>query len=134
LISSLSYWIPTVTNHLDLLLDMLSALPDPVFVLTETGRYAALIGGQDRQHYHNGAHLVDLTLYDVLPEAKADWILEQIKITLAQNQLRIVEYGLADCEVAGLATRLGASGEIWFDGRIQPLPRSEERRVGKEVN
>lgn len=82
-------------NHLDLLLDMLSALPDPVFVLTESGRYAALIGRQDRQHYHNGAHLVDLTLYDVLPEAKADWILEQIKITLAQNQLRIVEYGLA---------------------------------------
>lgn len=120
-----------MTNHLDLLLDMLSALPDPVFVLTESGRYAALIGRQDRQHYHNGAHLVDLTLYDVLPEAKADWILEQIKITLAQNQLRIVEYGLAGCEVAGLDTRLGPNGEIWFEGRIQPLPTpiNNERAV-----
>lgn len=52
--------ITTVTDHLDLLLDMLSALPDPVFVLTESGRYAALIGGHDRQHYHNGEHLVEV--------------------------------------------------------------------------
>lgn len=112
----------TVTDHLDLLLDMLSALPDPVFVLTESGGYAALIGGQDRQHYHNGAHLVNFTLYDVLPKHKADWFLEQINITLAQNQLRIVEYGLAGSDVDGLDSQQGPEGEIWFEGRIQPLP------------
>jgi diguanylate cyclase (GGDEF)-like protein len=111
-----------VTDHLDLLLGILSALPDPVFVLTESGCYAALIGGQDRQHYHNGAHLVDFSLYDVLPEAKADWFLEQINITLAQNQLRIVEYGLAGTDVDGLDSQQGPEGEIWFEGRIQPLP------------
>ena len=77
-----------MTDHLDILLDMLSALPDPVFVLTESGRYAALIGGQDRQHYHDGAHLVDFSLYDVLSKDKADWFLEQIVTTLEQNQLR----------------------------------------------
>jgi len=113
--------ITTVTDHLDLLLDMLSALPDPVFVLTESGRYAALIGGHDRQHYHNGEHLVDFSLYDVLPEAKADWFLEQINLTLAQNQLRIVEYGLSGAEVEGVDTQMGPEGEIWFEGRIQPL-------------
>jgi diguanylate cyclase (GGDEF)-like protein len=111
-----------VNDHLDILLDMLSALPDPVFVLTESGRYAALIGGQDRQHYHDGAHLVDFSLYDVLPKAKADWFLEQIVTTLEQNQLRIVEYGLAGSEVDGLDTQQGPAGEIWFEGRIQPLP------------
>lgn len=101
---------------------MQSALPDPVFVLTESGRYAAIIGGQDRQHYHNGAHLVDFTIYDVLPKAKADWVLEQINLTLTKNQLRIVEYGLAGCEVDGLDAQVGPDGEIWFEGRIQPLP------------
>lgn len=59
----------TVNDRLDILLDMLPALPDPVFVLTESGRYAALIVGQDRQHYHNGAHLVDFSLSEVLPKA-----------------------------------------------------------------
>ncbi len=125
------YWMTAVTDHLDILLDMLSALPDPVFVLTESGRYAALIGGQDRQHYHDGAHLVDFSLYDVLPKAKADWFLEQIKITLVQNQLRIVEYGLAGTDVNGLDTQQGPEGEIWFEGRIQPLsaPIKNERAV-----
>ncbi len=120
-----------MTDHLDILLDMLSALPDPVFVLTESGRYAALIGGQDRQHYHDGAHLVDFSLYDVLPKAKADWFLEQINISLSLNQLRIVEYGLAGSDVEGLDTQQGPAGEIWFEGRIQPLstPVNNERAV-----
>ncbi|MFC3114903.1 GGDEF domain-containing protein [Cellvibrio fontiphilus] len=120
-----------MNSHLDILLDMLSALPDPVFVLTESGRYAALIGGQDRQHYHDGAHLVDFSLYDVLPKAKADWFLEQINITLALNQLRIVEYGLAGADVDGLDSQQGPAGEIWFEGRIQPLatPVNNERAV-----
>lgn len=111
-----------MTDHFDLLVDMLTALPDPVFVLTESGRYAALIGGQDRQHYHNGTHLVDFTLYDALPVAKADWFLDQINITLVQNQLRIVEYGLAGSDVDGVNSQCGPEGEIWFEGRIQPLP------------
>ncbi len=125
------YWMTIVTDHLDILLDMLSALPDPVFVLTESGRYAALIGGQDRQHYHDGAHLVDFSLYDVLPKAKADWFLEQIVTTLEQNQLRIVEYGLAGADVDGLDAQQGPEGEIWFEGRVQPLPMpvNNERAV-----
>lgn len=120
-----------MNDHLDILLDMLSALPDPVFVLTESGRYAALIGGRDRQHYHNGEHLVDFSLYDVLPKAKADWFLEQIVTTLEQNQLRIVEYGLAGSDVDGLDTQQGPKGEIWFEGRVQPLPMpvNNERAV-----
>lgn len=113
----------TVSNYLDLLLDIVPALPDPVFVLTESGRYVALIGGHDRQHYHDGAHLVDFSLYDVLPKAKADWFLEQITATLALNQLRIVEYGLAGADVEGLDVEQGPEGEIWFEGRIQPLPQ-----------
>jgi diguanylate cyclase (GGDEF)-like protein len=116
------HWMTAVTDHLDILLDMLSALPDPVFVLTESGRYAALIGGQDRQHYHDGAHLVDFSLYDVLPKSKADWFIAEIAQTLAENQLRIVEYGLAGEDVGGVKTDQGPRGEIWFEGRVQPLP------------
>lgn len=120
-----------VNDPTELLLDMLSALPDPVFVLTESGRYAALIGGQDREYYHNGSHLVNFSLYDMLPKAKADWFLAEIQATLALNQRRTVEYGLAGVDVSGLDTQQGPAGEIWFEGRIQPLPMpiNNERAV-----
>lgn len=108
-------------NNLDVLLDMLVALPDPVFLLTESGRYAAIIGGQDRKHYHDGAHLVDFSLYDVLPKEKADWFLAQIKLTLDVGSLQVVEYGLAGSDVQGLDTGDGPEGEIWFEGRIHPI-------------
>jgi diguanylate cyclase (GGDEF)-like protein len=112
-----------VNNQSDILLDvLLSAFPDPVFVLTESGRYAALVGGMDRHHYHNGVHLIDNSLYDVLPKAKADWFLAEIAKTLEANQLRIVEYGLAGEDVSGVDTGQGPAGEIWFEGRVQPLP------------
>ena len=106
----------------DLLLDMIAALPDPVFVITESGHYAALLGGQDRGFYHDGSHLVDFSLFDVLPPGKATWFLTQIQLTLRENRLRVVEYGLAGREVAGLDADTGPAGEIWFEGRIQPIP------------
>lgn len=112
-----------MNNQSDVLLGvLLSAFPDPVFVLTESGRYAALVGGVDRHHYHDGVHLIDTTLYDVLPKAKADWFLAEIAKTLEANQLRIVEYGLAGDDVSGVDTGQGPEGEIWFEGRVQPLP------------
>ncbi len=107
---------------LDLLLAMLTALPDPVFVLTESGRYAALVGGQDRSLYHDGSHLVDFSLYDVLEPAKANWFLRQIRLTLQENCLRVVKYELAGTEVSGIDVESGPVGEVWFEGRIQPLP------------
>ncbi|WP_339616642.1 diguanylate cyclase [uncultured Gilvimarinus sp.] len=115
----------------DLLLDMIAALPDPVFVLTESGRYVALLGGHDRQYYHDGSHLVDFTLNDVLPAEKADWFLQEIRTTIHQNRLRIVEYSLAGRDVSGLPTDTGPRGDLWFEGRIQPLanPINGERAV-----
>ncbi|KEZ77303.1 GGDEF domain-containing protein [Salinisphaera hydrothermalis] len=102
-------------------LEALRALPDPIFVLTESGRYAAIIGGNDRGLYHDGSCLVDFTLYDVLPEAKADWFLGEIRRTLAEDRLRVVEYTLAAADVTGLSGAEGPEGELWFEGRIQPM-------------
>lgn len=70
-------------------------MPDPVFILTEGGRYAAITGGSDRGLYHEGSCLVDFSLYDVLSVEKADWFLAEIRQTLAADRLRIVEYTLA---------------------------------------
>ena len=58
--------------------EILYALPDPAFILTESGRYAAVFGGTDTRYYHDGSCLVDLYIKDILNTEKANWFLDQI--------------------------------------------------------
>lgn len=39
-------------------LSIFAALPDPVFILTRSGRYAAVLGGSDSRYYHDGTTLI----------------------------------------------------------------------------
>lgn len=105
----------------ELLLEILTALPDPVFVLTESGRYAMTIGGTDTRYYHSGTHLLDLTLHDVMPANKADWFLDEIRQALQDQRPRIILYSLGDSEVKGLDGEAGPREELWFEGSIRPI-------------
>ncbi|MDQ7989830.1 MAG: diguanylate cyclase [Candidatus Dactylopiibacterium sp.] len=105
---------------LDQLAEILSALPDPVFILTRSGRYAAIFGGQDTRYYHDGAGLVGRKLDDVLCAERAQWFLAEIARTLAEPGLRVIEYSLARQDVRGLEAG-GPEAPIWFEGRVQRL-------------
>lgn len=105
----------------DSLREVLAALPDPVFIISESGRYAAFFGGSDVNYYHDGSHLVGLSLSDVLPSAKVEDFLSQISICLRDQCLITFEYGLSGPDVAGLDHARGPSGEIRFEGRISPF-------------
>lgn len=124
---------PHITRSLPagLLEELLTALPDPVFILSETGRYLAIIGGSDSNYYHDGSSLAGMSLHDVLSKEKADWFLRQIHQVLDEQKLRIVEYGLSGTDVDGLDNSAGPMDEIWFEGRIQPLQTTvaDERAV-----
>src|SRR5574343_1417564 len=52
---------------------LLAALPDPAFIFTRSGRYAALFGGADNRYYHDGSSLVGKTIADVLSDERAEW-------------------------------------------------------------
>lgn len=106
---------------LDQLRAMFSVMPDPVFILTRSGRYSAVFGGTDLRYYHDGSSLVGVRIGDVIAEEKARWFLEQIDTTLRARQLHIVEYTLSGSDVKGLSQE-GPSTPIWFEGRIQALP------------
>lgn len=108
--------------RIEQLQSVIATLPDPVFIITESGLYAAQFGGNDNRYYHDGSSLVGVRLHDVLPADKADWFMEQVAETLCQGHLCTVEYGLAGQDVEGLATEGGPNGTLWFEGRIQPLP------------
>jgi diguanylate cyclase (GGDEF)-like protein len=111
--------------------EILESLPDPAFILSETGRYVAIYGGTDKQYYHDGTHLVGQYLRDVLAPKATQAFLAQIKQCLDEQRLISFEYGLSGLDVEGLDGKRGPDGQIWFDGRISPLSSTfeEERAV-----
>ena len=99
---------------------LLSALPDPAFILTRSGRYAAIFGGTDSRYYHDGSSLVGKYIEDVLNQEKTAWFVAQINIALASRGLHVVEYPLSADDVKGVGAP-GPAEPIWFEGRVQPL-------------
>ncbi|WP_253820838.1 sensor domain-containing diguanylate cyclase [Vibrio sp. 99-70-13A1] len=98
-----------------------SALPDLVFVLTDSGRYAEILGGESPEQFHNAVNLKGMSLYDVLPEHKADWFVNRINETLNADKLMIYEYSLSAYDVEGVDAVSGPDGELRFEGRVCPL-------------
>lgn len=99
---------------------MLTALPDPAFIFTRSGRYAALFGGADNRYYHDGSSLVGKTIADVLSDERAEWFVQQIGIALDRPGMHVVEYPLSGRDVRGLSNE-GPPDVIWFEGRVQSL-------------
>lgn len=99
---------------------LLAALPDPAFIFTRSGKYAALFGGTDARYYHDGSSLVGKRIGDVLNGEKTAWFLAQIAVALAKRGLHVVEYRLDRKDVKGLEGD-GPDDTIWFEGRAQAL-------------
>ena len=98
-----------------------SAIPDPIFIISEHGRYSGLIGGADKKLYHAGTSLVGKYLHEVLDKEKADFFLNVIHRAIASESLQVVEYQLGSDEVDGLEKENGPEGKQWFEGRAYPL-------------
>ncbi|RKF15933.1 sensor domain-containing diguanylate cyclase [Alginatibacterium sediminis] len=97
------------------------ALPDPVFVLSETGVYIDIVGGQDSRFYVDSSVLIGKTVFDVLPEEKAQWFLQQIQNGLNHDGLYVINYELDGREVKGTVVAENLAGIVHFEGRIQKL-------------
>lgn len=112
----------TITNNNELLRSVIAALPDIAFIITESGKYADIFGGEESTYYHNGKVLIGKTLQDVLPEEKAQWFLNKIQEVLEKNELTIIEYQLSADDVNCVDNVSGPDGVLWFEGRVKPLP------------
>ena len=104
------------------LYEVMAQLPDPVFILSEDGYYVEYIGGVEQQSYQDGNPLAGKQLRDVLPEAMAFWVMTQITLSLNSNQVQVVEYDLAACQVNGINSSVGPQEMQRFEGKIAPLP------------
>lgn len=112
--------MPDTRFSLDQYRAILESLPDPTFILTESGRYAAILGGKDKRYYHDGSSLVGKWLSDVLVPQKTQWFLQQIHAALESQQMLVTEYELSVHDVLGVPTE-GPVEPIWFEGRITAL-------------
>nr|WP_320136485.1 GGDEF domain-containing protein [uncultured Amphritea sp.] len=101
--------------------ELLEQLPDPAFVMTRSGVYAAIFGGRDTRYYHDGRDLVGKRLSDVLVPAKADWFLKEIAAVLSRRKMHVVEYELSNRDIKGLESIDGPVETIWFEGRVSAL-------------
>lgn len=99
---------------------ILTALPDPVFILTRSGRYAATFGGSDLRYYHDASSLVGKSIQEVLSEEKALWFIQEIQNALESRILHVIEYGLSFADIK-ILNRTGPQQPLWFEGRIQAL-------------
>lgn len=104
------------------LYEVMTQLPDPVFILSEDGHYIEYIGGVEQQSYQDGNPLIGKRLFDVLPADKAFWVMEQVARALASGQVQVVEYDLSPAEVEGIDAEAGPQGMQRFEGKIAPLP------------
>ena len=105
---------------LDQLRAVAAALPDPVFILTESGLYGSMFGGTDARYYHDGSALIGKYLHEVLSPERTQWFIEKIHEALHTKQMVLVEYALSNKDVLGLPD-VGPSEPIWFEGRVSAL-------------
>ena len=99
---------------------ILDTLPDPVFILTRSGKYVAVFGGRDKRYYHDGSSLVGQYISDVIKPEKANFFIELISQALESKNLLIEEYELSNRDVKGLPDS-GPEEPIWFEVRVQAL-------------
>ncbi|WP_018981513.1 sensor domain-containing diguanylate cyclase [Salinimonas chungwhensis] len=99
---------------------VLGALPDPVFILSGSGKYVALFGGQDVRYYHDGTSLVGQNLFDVLVTEKAEFFVAKINEAIQSNDMLVVEYELRDKDILAIPDA-GPEKSVWYEGRVQRL-------------
>jgi PAS domain-containing protein len=100
---------------------ILSAVPDPFFIFDETGRYIQVLGGIDRQKYHDGQHLIGMRLHDAMPTELADQFLLQINKAIEAEKVITYVYLLSAKDIKGSENLEGPSGQQWFKANISPI-------------
>jgi hypothetical protein len=106
---------------------ILASIPEPFFVFDENGRYVEILGGADRDKYHEGRHLIGKYIHDVIEKDLADVFLAQIRKAIHQERVHTYVYQLAAGDIQGSAKLPGPEGKLWFEAHISPVAGIEGR-------
>jgi PAS domain S-box-containing protein len=89
---------------------IVDALPDPVFVLDNEGRYIEVLTSRHNQFNPGPTALKGKCLHETYEPALAESLLQIIQRALATRQIEITEYELP-----------GTRGRRWFESRTAPI-------------
>ncbi|WP_432453345.1 MULTISPECIES: diguanylate cyclase [unclassified Agarivorans] len=105
---------------------ILDALPDHVFIFSESGVYLDVFGGEDNDAGFDCKPFIGKSLYDVTSQDIAEEFHGYIKKTLATNKTLVVHYHFANENMLALPDGISVPNELWFEGIIKPLPLLED--------
>ncbi|WP_206484272.1 sensor domain-containing diguanylate cyclase [Thalassotalea sp. G2M2-11] len=105
---------------------LLQATPDPCFILDNNGKYIDVLGGHNREMYHDARHLIGKTLHQVLPQHIADDFIKQIYLAIRSAKLVTYRYSLSDDDVEGYKGTQGPVGKRYFEAHIFPFHSADD--------
>lgn len=110
---------------------VLDALPDYVFVFSQSGVYLDVFGGEESATGFDCKPFIGRSLYDVAPPDMARQFHRYIQAALESNQTQVVRYKFDIDNMIELPEGMTIADELWFEGVIKPLPlqQGEERTV-----
>ena len=101
---------------------LFAAMTDIVLVLDAEGRYLKIAPTNPLNLYRPSEELLGKTVHEILPEAEANEIHQQIERALANHQTINFEY----------KSNIG-SKEVWFEGSVSPLTANTMFWIARDI-
>lgn len=99
-----------------------AAMNDHVIVLDQEGRYLKVAPTHQDSLYQPAEELLGKSVHEVLPEATAQALLEQIQRALILQETVYLDYSV----------EINAQ-PVWFSGAISPLPKNRVVMVARDI-
>ncbi|MBW4536492.1 MAG: PAS domain S-box protein [Pleurocapsa minor HA4230-MV1] len=101
---------------------LVSAIPDPLFVLTAEGRLVEAVEVKPNQLYRPIEEQIGQTLHQIFEKEQADEFLGYVRQVLRTQQMLTVEYSLRTAEQ-----------ETWFSARIAPIRHEQVIWLARDI-
>jgi PAS domain S-box-containing protein len=101
---------------------LVSAIPDPLFVLTAEGRVVEAVEVKPNQLYRPIEEQIGQTLHQIFAKEQADEFLGYVRQVLRTQQMLTVEYSLWIAEQ-----------EAWFSARIAPIRHEQVIWLARDI-
>lgn len=103
------------------LLSILKALPDRVFILSESGKFLDAFGGVDTEVTYTTDSIVGLNLEDILNKSKASEFLTKVTEALETQKTQHYLYSFTPDNFPTIPDITIPETTQWYESRIQPL-------------
>lgn len=100
---------------------LLDSLADLNFVISESGVYLYIFGGNESNSFEDWHGQQGRHLNQVLPAEKAQWFLEKVHRVLREKRTITFEYSLSANEVSPLSFENDVAPMTWFEAKVSPV-------------